>query len=92
MNKAAPSPARLSMAERIKLNELLAEARRAYHHTAYRGKSTERFWDEIGQSSEFYLEGLIPELEQFAPRSPKARAMLEKAKKRLARLDAELDG
>lgn len=80
------------MTEKIELNELLAEARRAYHHTTYRGLSTDRFEEEMGQCAKYYLDGLIPELEQFAPRSLGARAMLEKANKRLARLDAERDG
>ena len=87
----APAPARLTMAEKIELDELLTEARRAYHHTTYRGESTERFQEEMGECAKYCLDGLVPELEDFAPRSAKARAMLEKTNKRLARLDAERD-
>lgn len=84
-----PSPAPLTWVERNQLNELLAEVRRAYHHIAYRGESTELFWEEMGHNAEYELEGLLPRLKQFSRRSLKAQTMLAKAERRLTRLDEE---
>ena len=81
----------LNHAERVELNTLLKRALRAYTHTVHRGESTERYEEKHFAPAKIILDGLIPDLEHFAPYSKQARAMLEKANKRLEELDAERD-
>lgn len=81
----------LSHAERAELKALLVRALRAYTHTVHRGESTERYEEKHFAPAKLVLDGLIPDLEHFAPYSGQAQAMLEKANKRLEELDAERD-